>query len=135
MERQHISTGSPWEAIVGYSRAVRVGNLVFVAGTTASAPNGQPLYPGDAYQQTRVILVRIEAALNETGAALSDVVQTRLYVRDIKRWEEIGRAHGEVFRGIRPATSMVEVSRLIDPAMLVEIEAVAVISEADHERG
>jgi enamine deaminase RidA (YjgF/YER057c/UK114 family) len=134
MERQHISTGSPWEAIAGYSRAVRVGNLVFVAGTTASAPNGQPLYPGDAYQQTRVILARIEAVLSETGAALSDVVQTRLYVRDIKRWEEIGRAHGDVFRGIRPATSMVEVSRLIDPALLVEIEAVAVISEADHER-
>jgi enamine deaminase RidA (YjgF/YER057c/UK114 family) len=134
MERQRISTGAPWEAIVGYSRAVRVGNLVFIAGTTASAPNGQPLYVGDAYRQTRAILARIEAVLNEVGAALSDVVQTRLYVRDINRWEEIGRAHGEVFRDIRPVTSMVEVSRLIDSAMLVEIEAMAVISESEHER-
>ncbi|HXR66511.1 MAG TPA: RidA family protein [Ktedonobacteraceae bacterium] len=134
MERQRISTGSPWEGIVGYSRAVRVGNLVFVAGTTASAPNGQPLYPGDAYEQTRTILARIEAALHDVGAELSDVVQTRLYVRDIKRWEEIGRAHGEVFREIRPVTSMVEVSRLIDSAMLVEIEAMAVISESAHEK-
>lgn len=129
MERQKISTGSPWEPIVGYSRAVRVGNLVFVAGTTASGPSGQALYPGDAYQQTRAILERIGAALNEAGAEFSDVVQTRLYVRDIKRWEEIGRAHGEVFREIRPVTTMVEVSRLIDAGMLVEIEAQAVISE------
>ena len=134
MERQHISSGAPWEAIVGYSRAVRVGNLVFIAGTTASGPNGQPLYVGDAYGQTRAILARIEAALNEVGATLSDVVQTRLYVRDIKRWEEIGRAHGEVFREIRPATTMVEVSRLIDAAMLVEIEALAVLSESANER-
>ena len=135
MERQRISSGVPWEAIVGYSRAVRVGNLIFVAGTTASGPDGQPLYIGDAYQQTRGdSLARIEWALNEVGAGLSDVVQTRLYVRDIKRWEEIGRAHGEVFREIRPATSMVEVSRLIDSAMLVEIEVMAVVSESEHER-
>ena len=134
MERQRISTGSPWEAIVGYSRAVRVGELIFVAGTTASGPNGQALYPGDAYQQTHAILARIESVLNEVGAALSDVVQTRIYVRDIKRWEEIGRAHGDIFREIRPVTAMVEVSRLIDPGMLVEIEAMAVISDAVHER-
>ncbi len=134
MERQRISSGVPWEAIVGYSRAVRVGNLIFVAGTTASGPDGRPLYVGDAYQQTRAILARIEWALNEVGAGLNDVVQTRLYVRDIKRWEEIGRAHGEVFREIRPATSMVEVSRLIDSAMLVEIEAVAVADEPEHEQ-
>ncbi len=129
MERQKISTGSPWEAMVGYSRAVRVGNQVFIAGTTASGPNGQALYPGDAYQQARVILERIGAALHEVGASFNDVVQTRMYVCDIKRWEEIGRAHGEVFREIRPVATMVEVSRVIDSDMLVEIEALAVISE------
>ncbi len=134
MERQHISTGSLWEGVVGYSRAVRVGNMVFVAGTTASGPNGQALYAGDAYQQTRAILARIGAALHEVGAEFSDVVQTRLYVRDIKRWEEIGRAHGEVFREIRPVTTMVEVSRLIDSDMLVEIEALAVLAESEHAR-
>lgn len=133
MERQHISSGSPWEATAGYSRAVRVGNLVFIAATSATGPNGQPLYPGEAYQQTRYILARIEAVLREVGAELSDVVQTRLYVRDIKRWEEIGRAHGEVFRAIQPACTMVEVSRLIDPAMMVEVEVMAVIAESEPE--
>ncbi len=134
MERQRISTGAPWEALVGYSRAIRAGDFIFVSGTTASGPDGQALYPGDAYGQTREILARIGSALHELGAELSDVVQTRIYVRDIKRWEEIGRAHGEVFRGIRPTTSMVEVSRLIDPTMLVEIEAVALVNESSHER-
>lgn len=134
MERQHISSGSPWESIVGYARAVRVGQMVFVAGTTASGPNGQALYPGDAYQQTRTILARIGSALHEVGAEFSDVVQTRIYVRDIRRWEEIGRAHGDVFRDIRPATTMIEVSRLIDSDMLVEIEVVAMITESEHER-
>ncbi|HVU69282.1 MAG TPA: RidA family protein, partial [Ktedonobacteraceae bacterium] len=104
MERQRISTGSPWENIVGYSRAVRVGQMVFVAGTTASGPDGQILYPGDAYRQTRAILERIGAALHEVGAEFGDVVQTRVYVRDIRRWEEIGRAHGDVFREFRPVT-------------------------------
>lgn len=130
MQKQQISSGSPWEAAAGYSRAVRVGNMIFIAGTTASGPNGQPLYPGDAYAQTRTILSRIDAVLHELGSSLNDVVQTRLYVRDIKRWEEIGRAHGEVFREIRPATTMVEVNRLIDPALMVEIEVMAVIAES-----
>lgn len=129
MERQTISSGSPYEGRVGYSRAVRVGNLVFVAGTTATGPNGQVLYPGDAYQQTRVVLERIGAALHEVGASFNDVVLTRMYVRDIRRWEEIGRAHGDVFREIRPVATMVEVSRLIDTEMLVEIEVQAVLSE------
>ncbi|HEY0755463.1 MAG TPA: RidA family protein [Ktedonobacteraceae bacterium] len=129
MERQSVSTGSPWESVVGYARAVRVGNMIFIAGTTASGPTGQGLYPGDAYQQTRIILDRIGAALHEVGATFNDVAQTRIYVRDIKRWEEIGMAHGEVFRDIRPVTTMVEVSRLIDPNMLVEIEALAILTE------
>jgi enamine deaminase RidA (YjgF/YER057c/UK114 family) len=134
MERQHISSGSPWESIVGYSRAVRVGQMVFVAGTTASGPDGHILYPGDAYRQTRAILERIGAALHEVGAGFSDVVQTRVYVRDIRRWEEIGRAHGDVFREFRPATTMVEVSRLIDPEVLVEIEVLAVMDEPENGR-
>ncbi|HEX7736547.1 MAG TPA: RidA family protein [Ktedonobacteraceae bacterium] len=129
MERHNISSASPYEGMVGYSRAVRIGNLVFVAGTTATGPNGQVLYPGDAYQQTRVVLDRIGAALHEVGASFNDVVQTRMYVRDIRRWEEIGRAHGEVFREIRPVATMVEVSRLIDTEMLVEIEVQAVLVE------
>lgn len=127
MFRQLVATGSPWEPVVGYSRAVRAGNLVFVAGTTASAPNGTVLSPGDAYAQAKEILRRIELALQEVGATVQDVVQTRIYVTDIGRWEEIGRAHGAVFGEIRPATTMVEVKRLIDPAMLVEIEALAVL--------
>lgn len=125
--RQLVSSGSVWEPTVGYSRAVRAGNLVFVAGTTASAPDGGTTAPGDAYAQAQESLRRIAYALEEAGATLADVTQTRIFVTDIGQWEAVGRAHGEVFAAIRPATAMVEVRRLIDPALLVEIEAVAMI--------
>lgn len=131
MPRRLISSGSPWEPVAGYSRAVRVGRFVFVAGTAATGPDGRVVAPGDAYLQARTVLQRIESALKEAGASLEDVVQTRIYVTDISRWQEAGRAHGEVFGSIRPVTAMVEVSRLIDPEMLVEIEALAVIDRED----
>ena len=127
MSRQLISSGTPWEASVGYSRAVRVGNLIFVSGTTASDEDGQTVSVGDAYGQTQFILRKIESALKEAGAGLSDVVRTRIFVTDISRWEEIGNAHGEVFSAIRPAATMVEVEGLINPDHLVEIEVDAVI--------
>lgn len=130
LERRLVSSGALWEPVVGYSRAVRVGQWVSVAGTTAAAEGGGAVGGQDIGEQTREALKRIEAALQQAGARLEDVVRTRMFVTDISRWEQVGRVHGEVFGSIRPATSMLEVSALIDPALLVEIEADAVIPEA-----
>lgn len=122
---ERFSSGSRWEPVVGYSRAVRAGDLVFIAGTTATDPRGEIVAPDDPYAQTAQALRNVESALAQAGASLRDVVQTRLYVRDIERWEDVGRAHAEIFGEIRSVSTMVEVSGLVDPSMLVEVETVA----------
>lgn len=128
--RLQVGSGSPWEPKVGYSRAVRVGNHISVAGTTATAKDGSVLSPGDPYGQTRAIFAIVGSALEAVGASFSDVVRTRIFLKDITQWQEVGRAHGEIFSQIRPASTMVEISRLIDPEHLVEIEVDAVIGDA-----
>ncbi len=127
MDRQNFSSGAVWEDIVGYSRAVRMGNTIEVTGTTA-VDGGKIVYKGDMYAQAKEIILKVERILKDAGAELSDVVRTRMYVTDISRWEEVARAHSEFFGEIKPATTLIEVSRLIDPDMLIEIEFTAILS-------
>ncbi len=130
--RQHFSSGAKWESIVGYSRAVRIDQHIEVSGTCAVDENGNPVAEGDAYLQTNRILIILQQAIEALGGRMEDVIRTRIFVTDISRWEEIGKAHGEVFGNIKPATSMVEVAKLISPEYIVEIEATAIISTTSH---
>ena len=127
MERINYSSGAKWESIVGYSRAVRIGNTIEVTGTVAIDAEGKTVGVGDAYEQTKCIIQKIEKVLQQAGAQLKDVVRTRMFVTDISKWQDYGRAHGEFFKDIRPCTTMVEIKALIDPEYLVEIEATAVV--------